>query len=86
VPPADPAALAAALGRVLDDPALGSRLGAAGRDRVLSAFTWRATALGTVEQYRVLLEAPGAPGHGAGPAGSAGAGTDGAARGQTAPC
>ncbi|MHB1487453.1 MAG: glycosyltransferase family 4 protein [Acidimicrobiales bacterium] len=56
VAPGDPSALAQAMGRALDDAELRSRLGHAGRERVLSRFTWRATAQGTVEQYRVLLE------------------------------
>jgi len=55
VPPGDPEALAAALRRVLDDPGLAARLGMDGRRRALSRFTWRATAVGTVEQYRALL-------------------------------
>lgn len=38
VPPGDAAALAAALRRLLDDPALARRLGAAGRARVLAGF------------------------------------------------
>ena len=52
VPPGDPEALAAALGRVLDDPALRARLGAAGRARVLERFTWRRCAEETVAHYR----------------------------------
>jgi glycosyltransferase involved in cell wall biosynthesis len=55
VPPGDPGALAGAIGQALDDPALRARLGPAGRERVLERFTWRATAVGTVEQYRKLL-------------------------------
>jgi len=39
VPPRDPAALAVAAGRVLDDPALAERLVAAGRDRA-TTFDW----------------------------------------------
>jgi len=55
VPPGDPEALAAALRRMLGDPALRARIGAAGKARALEKFTWRATALGTVEHYRALL-------------------------------
>lgn len=42
VPPADAAALAAALGRIAADRALAGRLGDAGRQFVRSAFTWDA--------------------------------------------
>ena len=56
VPPGDPEALAAAIGAVLDDPALAARLGAAGRQRVLDRFTWRAVAEQTVAWYRTYLE------------------------------
>jgi glycosyltransferase involved in cell wall biosynthesis len=56
VPPGDPSALAAALGRALDDAELRARIGAAGRQRVLQRFTWRKTAEGTVEHYRALLD------------------------------
>jgi len=52
VPPGDPAALAAAIGRALDDAALRARLAAAGRARVAARFTWRAAAERTVEVYR----------------------------------
>ncbi|HXV92720.1 MAG TPA: glycosyltransferase family 4 protein [Pseudonocardia sp.] len=52
VPPGDPAALAAAVGRILDDAALRARLGAAGRARVLEHFTWRRTAERTAAWYR----------------------------------
>lgn len=38
VPPRDPAALAAAIRRLLDDPALAHRLGAAARARIISHF------------------------------------------------
>jgi glycosyltransferase involved in cell wall biosynthesis len=57
VPPGDSGALAAALGRALDDPALRARLGAAGRARVLRKFTWEQAARGTVAHYRAALAA-----------------------------
>ena len=56
VPPGDPEALASALRRMLGDPALRARIGAAGKARALDKFTWRATAIGTVEHYRALLD------------------------------
>jgi glycosyltransferase involved in cell wall biosynthesis len=56
VPPGDQNALALALGRVLDDPALAARLSSAGRRRVLDRFTWRACAEGTIDNYRWVLE------------------------------
>ncbi|MGX1884649.1 glycosyltransferase family 4 protein [Streptomyces sp. NPDC055287] len=57
VPPGDAGALAAALGRLLDDPALRLRLGAAGRARVLDRFTWAKAAQGTAELYRERIAA-----------------------------
>lgn len=62
VPPGDADALAAAIGRALDDGALRHRMGRAGRARVLERFTWQATAQGTVEQYRALLDERGGGG------------------------
>ena len=56
VPPGDPEALAAAVGRLLDDPDLAARIGAAGRERVVERFTWRAVAEQTVAWYRTNLE------------------------------
>jgi glycosyltransferase involved in cell wall biosynthesis len=56
VPPGDPDALAHMLLRALGDAELRARIGAAGRARALDRFTWRATAIGTVENYRALLE------------------------------
>jgi glycosyltransferase involved in cell wall biosynthesis len=64
VPPDDPGALAQAIGRLLDDPELRARLGAAGRQRVVNRFTWQVTAAGTAECYQAMLEGrrlPGAP-------------------------
>jgi len=55
VPPGDPSALAAALGRVLDDPGLRERQGQAGRERVLERFTWRRCAEATVVHYRAAI-------------------------------
>jgi len=64
VAPDDPGALAGAIARLLDDPALRARLGAAGRERVINRFTWQVTAAGTEACYDALLEGkplPGAP-------------------------
>ncbi|MFJ4919445.1 glycosyltransferase family 4 protein [Streptomyces sp. NPDC088725] len=55
VPPGDAGALAAALGRLLGDAELRNRLGVAGRERVLSRFTWAKAAQGTVELYRAAI-------------------------------
>ena len=55
VAPGDAEALAAALGRVLDDDELADRLGRQGRARVIELFTWRAVAERTVAWYRAHL-------------------------------
>ncbi|AUY51979.1 glycosyltransferase family 4 protein [Streptomyces sp. CB01881] len=55
VPPGDADALAAALGRLLDDPELRVALGEAGRERVLERFTWQRAAELTVEGYRAAI-------------------------------
>jgi len=55
VPPGDPGALASALGRLLDDPELRARIGAAGRERVLTRFTWERAAELTAERYRAAI-------------------------------
>jgi alpha-maltose-1-phosphate synthase len=51
VPPAKPEALADALRRVLDDPALARRLGAVGRKRVEAHFAWASIAERTENVY-----------------------------------
>ncbi|WP_019982146.1 glycosyltransferase family 4 protein [Streptomyces sp. Amel2xE9] len=61
VPPGESGALAAALTRLLGDPELRTRLGAAGRERVLAHFTWARAAEGTVARYREAIAAPAAP-------------------------
>ena len=53
--------LTAALRLVLDSPALGERLGSAGRRRVLENYTWRTTARRTADWYADALERQGRP-------------------------
>ncbi len=55
VEPGDSDVLAAKMREALDDPELRSRIGANGRRRVMDHWSWRHTALRTVEQYRALL-------------------------------
>lgn len=45
-----------AISVLLDDPELRTRMGAAGRERVSELYTWRQTAIKTVEQYREVIE------------------------------
>lgn len=51
-------ALAATLRRGLDDSDLRQRVGLAGRERVVSRWSWRHCAELTVDQYREVLEMP----------------------------
>ena len=57
-PAGDAEALAATIRRGLDDAALRARVGTAGRDRVVSRWSWRHCAELTVEQYREVLAMP----------------------------
>lgn len=57
VPPANPAALAGALRRLMQDPALRAKLGERARARAFSVFTVEAMARGTLEIYRAVLQA-----------------------------
>src|ERR687898_1432628 len=56
VPPGDSEALTAKLRWALDRSDLRQTVGAAGRQRVVDQWSWRHTALKTVEQYRLLLD------------------------------
>ncbi len=53
VPPRDPAALRAALRRLLSDAELRRRLGAAGRERARDHFSWDAVTDATIAAYRM---------------------------------
>ncbi|MGA0377792.1 MAG: glycosyltransferase family 4 protein [Ilumatobacteraceae bacterium] len=57
-PPGDADALAAAIRRGLDDEVLRSRIGQAGRSRVVERWSWRHCASLTVDQYREVLTMP----------------------------
>jgi glycosyltransferase involved in cell wall biosynthesis len=56
VPPARPDALAEALRRVLDDPALARAMGRAGRKRVEEKFSWTSVAARTQEVYAEAVD------------------------------
>jgi glycosyltransferase involved in cell wall biosynthesis len=55
VTPGDSEALAARIRTALDDPDLRTRVGAQGRQRVVDNWSWKHTAVKTMEQYRALL-------------------------------
>ncbi|MSO37319.1 MAG: glycosyltransferase family 1 protein [Acidimicrobiia bacterium] len=57
VPPNDADALAGAIRTMLEDTELRTRLGSAGRARVLNRFTWRRTALEMIDNWYELLDA-----------------------------
>ncbi len=54
--PGDSESLAAGIRRALEDPVGAQRIGSAGRDRVINRWSWRHTAVRTVDHYRELLE------------------------------
>ncbi len=53
--PGDVDSLLGALRRAFDEPDLRARIGGAGRERVSELYTWRQTAMRTVEQYREVV-------------------------------
>ncbi len=55
IPPNDPDALAAAIGRLYRDRDLAARLGVAGRTRVVENFTWEHFRTRLLEAYRVAM-------------------------------
>jgi glycosyltransferase involved in cell wall biosynthesis len=55
VSPRDPAALRAALQRLLADGELRRRLGAAGRERARQRFSWNTVTDATVAAYRMSV-------------------------------
>ena len=57
VPPRDPPALARAIRRLLENPALRHDMGQAARRRVMDLFTWEKAARQMVEVYREVLDA-----------------------------
>ena len=57
-PPRDVAALAAAMGRMMDDPVLGETTAHAGRKLVEAKFSTRAKLAATEDLYRRLLDGP----------------------------
>ena len=58
--------LAATIRDALDNPELRAKVGAAGRERVKSQWSWRHTAIKTVDQYRAVLDEHAARVNGAG--------------------
>jgi glycosyltransferase involved in cell wall biosynthesis len=55
VPPGNSEALAAKLAYVMDNPEIATKVGHAGRQRVIDHWSWRHTAEKTVDEYRARL-------------------------------
>ena len=55
VPPGDAGAMASAIEELMEDEALRKKIAAAGRERVLERFTWRASAERTVAVYEDVI-------------------------------
>jgi glycosyltransferase involved in cell wall biosynthesis len=60
VKPGDPAELADAMSALFDDDARRHSIGAAGRRRVETSYTWRAVAEALVDVYRIAIDAKAA--------------------------
>jgi starch synthase len=67
VPPADPAALAAAIGSLVGDPARAAAMGQLGRQRVAAEFSWPAVAAQTAALYAELTRTDESDGQAAAP-------------------
>jgi glycosyltransferase involved in cell wall biosynthesis len=61
VTPGDVGELVQALEALLDDPDRRARMGAAGRERALSEYSWHAVAEATADAYREVIRAAGRP-------------------------
>ena len=61
VPPGEPAALAEAVVRLLEDEALRRRLGAAARVVAVERYSWSSIAERLAEVYRLVVERAGRP-------------------------
>jgi D-inositol-3-phosphate glycosyltransferase len=57
IPPRDPLALAAAVGRLLGDHGFRARLGAAGRRHAVDHYAWGTVAAGTLASYHAACDA-----------------------------
>nr|WP_304661114.1 glycosyltransferase [Arthrobacter sp. zg-Y844] len=62
VPPRDPAALAAALSELLQNPRYARRLGVAGKQRASARYSWDRVALETEQAYQLALGTAARPG------------------------